>query len=58
MHNNFCVACKENRLPCCNKCGHLQLRDVMGEEVKMTPSSATSMNGTFNSYSISPSVKQ
>lgn len=58
MHNNVSATCKENRLPCCNKCGHLKLRDVMGEEMKMTPSSATGMDGAFNSPGVSLSVIQ
>lgn len=56
MHNNFSATCKENRLPSCNICGHLKLGDVAGEEVEMTPSSATGMDGTCNSSGNSLSV--
>lgn len=52
MHNNFSATCEENSLPCCNKCGHLELRDVMGEGMEMTPSSATGMDGAPQSSRI------
>lgn len=58
MHNNVSAARKENGLPYSNIWGHLKLRDVMGEEMKMTPSSATGMDGAFNSSGISLSVIQ
>lgn len=56
MHNNFSATCKENRLPCWHNCGHLKLKDVMGEEMKMTPSSATGMDGPCNSSGMGLSV--
>lgn len=52
MHNNFSATWEENSLPCCNKCGHLELQDVMGEGLKMTPSSATGMDGALQSSGI------
>lgn len=58
MHNNFTATCKENRLPYCNVCGHLKLGDVMGEEMKMTPSSETDSGGVFNSSRNRLSVMQ
>lgn len=55
-HNNCAATCMESRLPCCDACGHL--RDVMAEEMKMTPSSGADTDGVFNSSRNSPSVMQ
>lgn len=48
---------EENSLPCFNKCGHLELKDVVGEEMKMTPSSTTGMDGAPQSSGISSGIQ-
>lgn len=57
MHNNFSATWEENSLPCFNKCGHLELKDVVGEEMKMTPSSTTGMDGAPQSSGISSGIQ-
>lgn len=57
MHNNLSATWEENSLPCCNKCGHLELKDVMGEGMEMAPSSATGVDGPPQSSGIPSGIR-